>query len=500
MIKEVPINDNWLFCNGFDKACLEKDYSWENSFITSLPHNIYECGEDYFDERNMQRVVTYSRVLTVPDSYLGKRLLLRFEGVLSYVEVYVNGIFVTSHKGETPFTADVTAPLLYNYENRIVLKVDSGIRKDVPCSGIRGPHCGFGGIHRDVVFLICDGRDIRDVCMRYNAADQTVTADVELFDWYPDTELDGEILCDGGKSLCSLALRSVQGSHVRLKGDASGAVLWSPDTPQMYTALIRLKQGGNVLDCKYVPFGFKTAVFLRDGFYLNGVRTKLIGLLRADSYPVIGRAATEQTERRDARLIKEAGCNAVRTMGLAGKDFIDECNKIGLMVIEDVYGDGYVGSGDWRDAFIAGVTDMVVRDRNAPSIIGWGVRVNNSRDCDELYFKANQAAKQADPTRNTIGARGFTGSHMFEDVFAYGSKSGPYSKANKLFMPHFIGEHSGGAVAKPYDTESIRVRQALAHLEVLDDVLGSSSAGAFGMSFCDFAAGGGQGSGDGLNH
>ena len=228
MIKQIPINDSWLYRCGFTQDCLENDFDWSDGFIVQLPHNV-ECGDkNYFDEREMRVLSTYSRVLTVPSSYNGKRLLLGLEGVLSYVEVYVNGIFVTSHKGESPFVADITAPVKYDYDNRTVLKVDSALRNDVPSSGTRGPLTLFGGICRDVTFLICDGRDIRDVCVRSKAegTSRTVTADVQLFDYYPDTELEGEIVDESGTRVCAFATRSVQSASVRLKGETENAVCW----------------------------------------------------------------------------------------------------------------------------------------------------------------------------------------------------------------------------------------------------------------------------------
>ncbi len=505
MIKEIPINDGWLYRRGFLADCLEPDFDWSDSFIVQLPHNV-KCGsENYFDERAMRAVGTYSRILTVPETYNGKRLLLRMEGVLSYAEVYVNGIFVTSHKGEAPFVADITAPVKYNYENRIVIKADAALRPEYG-SGTRGPLTLFGGVHRDAVFMICDGRDIRDVCVRTvrEGNKSLITADAELYDYYPDTELSGEILDPSGNSVGELAPRTVVGSAMRLHGEVSSPEYWQPDNPVMYTASVKLKSGKKIIDCKTVRFGFASAVFRRDGFYLNGKQIKLIGLNRADCYPAIGRAATAETERRDARIIKEMGCNAVRTMGQASRDFIDECNRIGLMVIEDVYGDGYIGNADWREAFTESITDMILRDRNAPCIIGWGIRVNNSADCDELYFKANKAAKAADPTRATIGARNFVASKMFEDVFAY-NECERVSRARRIkrkwFAPYIISEHTGSVCpSSAYSGESVRLEQALRHLEAIDDTLGGAALGAFGMSFCDFAAGRMHGDGDNVNH
>ena len=113
----APLNDNWLFCDGFDPECLEASYDWTGSYIVSVPHCASEIDKNYFDEKTLERVSTYTRSFFVPSSYTGSRIILRFEGVLSYAEVYVNGIFVTSHKGETAFEADITAPVVYDLDN-----------------------------------------------------------------------------------------------------------------------------------------------------------------------------------------------------------------------------------------------------------------------------------------------------------------------------------------------------------------------------------------------
>lgn len=502
MIKEIPINDDWLFKQGFTPECVSGEYGFGDAFVVQLPHNFACTEQTYFDERKMRSTCAYMRNLTVPGKYVGKRLLLKAEGVLSYAEVYVNGIFVTSHKGEGQFVADITAPVRYDYINKIVIKADSSLRSDVPSSGTRGPLTLFGGICRGVTFMICDGRDMRDVCIRTRKTGESyaVEASVDMYDYYPDTTLTGDIIDDSGKKVCSFSPKSVLSSFVTLTSEVSGVEPWTVDNPVRYTAVIRLGDDGKIIDERRVKFGFVSADFRTDDFYLNGRPLKLIGLLRADDYPVIGRAATELTERRDARLIKSAGCNAVRTMGLPSKDFIDECSRIGLLVIEDAYGDGYVGGAKWRETYLATLRDMITRDRNEPCVIGWGVRVNNSADCDELYFKAQKTAKDTDPTRATVGARSFAFSRCFEDVFAL---DGTVKKVKKglTFFPFVIGQHGGrNCPAKPEDCESVRLKQALDHLGVIDSTLGGGALGCFGMSFSDFAAPVRRGSGDNINH
>ena len=134
MKKVIPINDGWRFRLGFDKACLEKG-AFEGFKNVELPHNSIELKTEYFEPNDMRAVSTYVRELVVPESYNGCRLLLRFDGADNYAEVYVNGMFVTSHKGGTPFTADVTAPIKFDYRNIVVVKLDARVKKDVPGAG-----------------------------------------------------------------------------------------------------------------------------------------------------------------------------------------------------------------------------------------------------------------------------------------------------------------------------------------------------------------------------
>lgn len=510
MKKVIAVNDNWLYAKGFDPKCLEPNYDWGRFTCVGLPHNNLEVKLNNFDSTDMQIISTYSRILIVPEKYNGSRLLLKFEGVSSYCELYVNGLFVTSHKGDTPFTADITAPVKYDFENQIIIKVDSKIKKEVPSSGVNGPMISYGGIHREMYLYVLEGANIEDVfittAVNYGE-EKNLTLYVKLYDFYPDTFVGGEILDGGGKTVGKIDGKTVLSDRATLKGVVADGQFWDCENPTLYTAVLRLKNEKDTLDIHKIIFGFRTAVFKRDGFYLNGKQLKLVGLNRMDSYPYVGKAMPRSQQISDAKNLKELGCNVVRTHGLASLDFIAECNRIGLLVIEDISGDGYIGKGEWRDALIQNIADMVKRDRNNPCIISWGVRVNNSVDCDELYFKTNKAAHDNDPTRATLGARSFMGSRMFEDVFAFndypkGRTLSKLGKTSKLFVPYIVSEHTGKSFpVKTYDDENIRLQHALRHLNVIDKALGSNSiSGAIGMSMCDFNSSLHKGSGDSINH
>lgn len=500
MKKVIPVSDGWRFRLGFDKACLESG-AFDGFKAVDLPHNSIELKTEYFEPYDMRAVSTYVRELVIPETYNGCRLLLEFEGADNYAEVYVNGMFVTSHKGGTPFTADITAPVKFDYRNTVVVKLDARVKKDVPGAG-KGSLLQYGTF-RKVRLSVESGGTILDAAVTAGCSSE-VSVDVLLGDFYPETAVEAYITDENGETVGQLPAKSVLGERVHLIGNADRFELWTPDNPAVYTLHVQLKNGQRVLDTYSTPFGFRTAAFFRDGFRLNGQKLKLIGLNRIDSYPTMGRAASDSLERNDARLIKALGCNCVRTQGLATKAFIEECDRLGLMVVEDFGGDGYIGDTRWKNAMVDIIAETVIRDRNNPSVIAWGVRANNSPDCDELYFKTAKTAKDLDQSRAALGSRSFMGSRLYEDVFGFNETGKGVSRLGKtaaLFIPYLITEHSAANAVKNFDPVADRREQALAHLRVVDKTLGSKSIdGCFGMCLSDFYTARHKGSGDSVCH
>ena len=182
-----------------------------------------------------------------------------------------------------------------------------------------------------------------------------------------------------------------------------------------------LNAAGQPIDRKQVTFGFRTAEFRADGFYLNGKKTFLRGLNRHQSYPLIGYAAPESLQREDARILQEElHCTAVRTSHYPQSQyFLDECDRRGLLVFTELPGWQHIGDDNWKDAACEMLQEMLLQNRNHPSIILWGVRINESVDDDAFYTRTNKIAHQLDPSRATSGVRYLEKSHLLEDVYAY---------------------------------------------------------------------------------
>ncbi|CAF0879427.1 unnamed protein product [Didymodactylos carnosus] len=130
-----------------------------------------------------------------------------------------------------------------------------------------------------------------------------------------------------------------------------------------------------------------------------------------------------RVQRRDVIILKELGCNIVRCSHYPQHTaFLEACDELGLLVYEEAPGWGYIGDATWQDLVVRDVQQMVLRDRNHPSILLWGVRLNETPNNKNLYTRTQLMAKSLDDSRNTSGAiagpdYGIT--DFQQDVFAF---------------------------------------------------------------------------------
>jgi beta-galactosidase len=168
-----------------------------------------------------------------------------------------------------------------------------------------------------------------------------------------------------------------------------------------------LSESGKVIDQYETRIGFRDARFTPDGFFLNGKHLKLRGLNRHQTFPFVGQAMPARVQRRDAWILrKEIKCNIVRTSHYPqSPHFLDACDEYGLLVLEEIPGWQHIGDAGWKDLSVDNVERMVRRDWNHPSIILWGVRVNESQDDHDFYTRTNKLAHDLDDSRPTGGIR-----------------------------------------------------------------------------------------------
>jgi len=475
--------------------------NWSESFArfegtaqgVSLPHNVRELPLHYASPEYYEMISGYRRKLDIPEAWAEKRIFLQLDGAAHVATVYVNGTEAARHScGYTAFRVELTG-LVKPGENTVAVKLDSRENAAIPPFGFMIDYLTYGGLYREAWLDVREKVYIEDVFVTTPTLD---TAHVELT--VNGTESARVRILDGEECLA-------EGEGTKLNIAVKSAKPWNTSSPKMYTCEATLDNG----DILSTDFGFRTAEFKADGFYLNGEKTFLRGLNRHQSYPYIGYAAPERLQRQDARILKnELGCSAVRTSHYPqSRYFIDECDRLGLLVFTEIPGWQHIGDEAWKEQAVRNTREMVLQYRNHPSIVLWGVRINESMDDDEFYKKTNAAAHELDPSRCTSGVRFTEKSSLLEDVYAYNdfSHSGNNAgcKKKKSVTPDMnkallISEHNGHMFpTKSYDPWPKRQEQALRHARVLDAAMADGEhAGCFGWCMFDYPTHKDFGSGD----
>lgn len=567
MRKKIFLDDKWTWNCSWQEEFLEKSPGELTGEQVRIPHTVKETKLHYFDESEYQMLSGYRRIINADEEMVSSHVEITFEGVAHKAEVYINGEKVTeSHCGYTAFTADLTGRLKVG-ENLLTVKVDSRESLNEPPFGYVIDYMTYGGIYRDVYMTITGEARIKDVfvitklsppsetegaltsarsavnpeitlsgaepgdvirlsiCRKKDGEKYISLADYPLTCENKDitkekiTEETAEEITEGTaektaektteKAADTNTNESADEKIIRLKAETGAVELWEPDNPAMYALKTQLIRSGAVIDECVTSFGFRKAVFHKNGFYLNGRKFKIRGLNRHQSYPYVGYAMPDSLQCTDADILKyKLGCNAVRTSHYPqSQGFIDHCDETGLLVFTEIPGWQHIGDEEWKNQAVENTRNMVRQYRNHPSIILWGVRINESVDDDEFYLRTNIAAMELDPTRQTGGVRCYKKGSLLEDVYTYndfshhGNNRGCEKKSavtSNINKPYMITEYNGHMFpTKPGDTEEHRLEHALRHARVLNDVAGESDiAGSFGWCMFDYNTHKDFGSGD----
>ena len=519
-MQRIYLNDDWYFKAQFTEDLCGPEADLSGTEKVRLPHTVRETPFHYFDESVYQMVSGYRREILIKDEWRGKPLLLTFEGAAHEARVFVNGVSAAVHYcGYTAFTVDL-APYLVPGEKQVVaVRLDSRESLDQPPFGHVIDYMTYGGIYRDVYLEVknpCYIEDIYAATPDVLRDDKTLKVDVTLNEMAPDLELS---MCldtwteTAPEDPSLLQHWNFEPEKVRFKTsclteEVNEAYLWSTDYPFLYVLTVTLKQAGQAVDSRQVRIGFREISFEKEGFYLNGDLLKLRGLNRHQSWPYVGYAMPRAPQQLDADMLKyELGCNMVRTSHYPqSQHFIDRCDELGLLVFTEIPGWQHIGGTRWKKIAVRNVREMVTQYRNHPSIILWGVRINESVDDDAFYHKTNQLAHELDYYRQTGGVRYLKGSHLYEDVYTFNDfiHSGhnravtDRDKAAPSDSPYFISEFNGHMYpTKAFDDEAHRLEQALRYCRVLDAVEGSEDiAGCTGWCMFDYNTHQDFGSGD----
>lgn len=525
MTHRFYLNDDWLFTEQFEDSLTAPEYPENTLQPVRLPHTCKETPFHYFDESLYQMVSGYRRHLQVPADWQGKQILLTFEGAAHDSTVFCNGKKVGEHHcGYTAFTVDLTNNVLYGQDNLLCIRLDSRENLNVPPFGYVIDYMTYGGIYRDVRLEVKEKVSLSDIFVhtaidfRSSPVTAQITSEITLTAsdenvtirqyYMPKSTVAAQeswnLLCEQ-----TISADTACNKKIALTAAITDPLLWDTEEAHLYILKTQLYQDNTLMDETKTTFGIREAVFKKDGFYLNGRKLRIRGLNRHQSFPYVGYAMPKSMQRLDADLLKkELGLNAVRTSHYPQNHyFLERCDELGLLVFTEFPGWQHIGDDSWKAQAVANAEDMIRQYRNHPSIILWGIRINESPDDDAFYEKTNAVAHKLDPTRPTGGVRAMKKSHLLEDVYTYndflhdGEMPGCDSKkkvTSDMEKPYLISEYNGHMYpTKAFDNEERRSEHAIRHANVLDAVAGQPDiAGSFGWCMFDYNTHKDFGSGD----
>ena len=507
-----PFNQEWLF-GGVYVAGAEAPGHPETGFApVTLPHTVTPLSWGDWDPATWEQIWVYRKHLS-GSATAGRRLFVDFQGVMTNATVFLGGRQIAAHRGGyLPWSVELT-PHLVAGDNVLAVVVDARWLDVPPDGGPGGPvtidYLEPGGIYRDVALRVVPVVFISDlfakpanVLSASPSVDVQLTIDAAVGPAEPVT-IAAELL-DGTERLASAAgALSIHAPGMSVASinitRVANITLWSPDTPKLYQVRATVTAGG-VSHTMAVNIGFRQATFAADGFYLNGERLEIFGLNRHQLFPYTGMAAPARLQARDAETLRnELNCNMVRCSHYPQSPaFLDACDELGLMVWEEPPGWQYVGDVPFQDLVLANVHDMVVRDRNRPSVIVWATRPNETLPFPPLYEQTRQLAHSLDGSRQTSGAMDVQSTTAWDqDVFAYDDYHAADGNATLEppvpGVPYLVTEAVGALDGPPLyrwvDTEATLATQARMHAQVHEIARSDPAyAGLLGWAGIDYAS------------
>lgn len=390
--REMNFNENWKFHLGDIAGASARQFNDRSWRTINLPHDWSIEGRPEINNPSGNDggyypagIGWYRKTFNFQQDDRLTETIIYFEGVYMNATVFVNGHELGTHPyGFTSFFYDIT-PYLRTGENTMAIKVDNSQQKN--CRWYTG-----SGIYRNVKLIRTPkmrfepwGTSVSTITVSPQQTVQVETTVANRQDRPQQAVVQYRILDDDN-------LLATKEEHVTLEADETrtlktqitlnGAKLWSPETPRLYNLECRLQSSDGLLsDLVSTHFGVRSIEYsAQKGLLLNGLPLKLNGgCLHHDNGP-LGAAAYRDAEWRKARLMKEAGFNAVRcSHNPPSEAFLDACDHLGLLVIDESF-DGWRSSKtphDYSTLFdqwwTKDIESMVLRDRNHPSVFCWSI-------------------------------------------------------------------------------------------------------------------------------
>ena len=437
----ITLQSGWKFAQGAQTDAFKPEFNDASWQTVSIPHDWAIAGPFIPDgDGNTGKLPWkgegwYRYEMKMPSAFEGKQLIIVFDGVMASPEIYVNGVLAGNWDyGYNSFYLDITDLITFKSKNVIAVHADTRMHDSRWYPG--------AGIYRKVQLIAVDpihaqlwGTQVTTPIVKSNYASVNIISAVVNQSVKPEEDITVEqtILSPSGIVIASSASKEKMEAGAT-KAFESTMVLINPQRWDiyhgvMYSVVTKVRKGEHVLDTYTTTFGVRTIRFTADdGFYLNDRRVQLKGVnLHHDQGP-LGAAFYPRAMERQLQLLKETGCNAIRTShNVPAPELLDLCDKMGILVLDEIF-DKYdrkvdlVDGADFTAFAERNVRNWIMRDRNHPSIFLWSVgneigdvQWNKNGGFAKLHTMVNEVKKydQSRPTtlvcdsRNSANLRHF---------------------------------------------------------------------------------------------
>jgi beta-galactosidase len=391
---ELRADSSWRFLLGDPSGAEAPQFADESWRTVNLPHdwsiegapdknNPTGSGGGFFPAGTGW----YRKTFIAPKDWKGKRVSVEFDGVYKDATVYLNGKKLGTHPyGYTSFSFDLTQGLNFSGSNVLAVRVDNSEQPN-------SRWYSGSGIYRHVRVVVTDATHVAQCGVFVTTPDvSAATANVSLRtrvanDSTEPTEVTVRTTLqdhNGKRSGTAQSTgRIAPGKDIETSQAITVAqpALWSPESPTLYSAITQVMKNGKIVDETVTPFGIRTLSWsAENGLQLNGKSIKLTGgSVHHDNGP-LGAAAFDRAEERKVQLLKAAGHNAVRTAhNPPSPAFLDACDRLGLLVLDEPFDTWKANKvkfdygRDFDEWWQRDISSMILRDRNHPSIVIWGI-------------------------------------------------------------------------------------------------------------------------------
>ncbi|MCQ2229765.1 MAG: DUF4982 domain-containing protein [Bacteroidales bacterium] len=396
--------DTWRFAYSSEEtsemsgACAAKfdDSKWQ---VVSVPHDWAISGA--FDkeidkqivaiEQNGEKEATEHTGRTGSLPYIGvgwyrtefvscksyQRVLLSFDGVMSEPEVYVNGVYAGGWKnGYAPFVLDISDKVKFGRKNVVAVKASN--------VGESSRWYPGAGIYRPVKLIQTSstaiaewGVSVSDADLMLDDTEAQVYVSAELVGDTAGVSVDFKVYDGSSAADCYVYKREMLNAKITMKNPR----LWSPEVPHLYTLVTTLTKEGNVVDRKVTKFGVRNVSYTAEkGFQLNGHSRKFKGVCLHHDLGAIGTAVNRAAIVRQINILKEMGCDAIRTAhNIPSTLQMEVCDSMGMMVMAEsfdewIYPKCQNGYHRFFEKWAAEDLKALVNcHKNHPSIVMWSI-------------------------------------------------------------------------------------------------------------------------------